>query len=121
MEYCYQTYTEFKIVVMKKFNEPDIIIMAVWEDPFSPFQSTVSKTSVTQQRLHCPTHQDTGEIHTSAYRKVGGLEDIEEAKQGKSISRTQDHVLQAVVAKSAAPAPGNSEGGSGGMFVTLVS
>lgn len=43
-------------------------------------QSTASKSSITEQRCFCPTHQGTGELHTSACLKVGGPEHIEEAE-----------------------------------------
>ena len=38
----------------------------------SPIQSTTSKTSKTQHRFLCPTHQDTREIHTPVHQKWGG-------------------------------------------------
>ena len=41
-------------------------------------------------RLHCPTHQDTGEIHTLVHTKVDGLEHIEEAKWGRSRGSVQN-------------------------------
>ena len=44
--------------------------MVVCKDPFvSPLQSTVNKTSITWQRLHCKAHQDTKKIHTLMYRE----------------------------------------------------
>lgn len=42
-------------------------------------------TSIFQQRLLCPRHQDDGEIHTSLYLKVGGLEHKEEAEAGEHL------------------------------------
>ena len=49
----------------------------------SSFQSTTSKTIITQQRCLCSTYQDAGEIHTSTHLKVGSLEHIEKVKPGE--------------------------------------
>uniref|UniRef100_A0A9L0T209 Uncharacterized protein n=1 Tax=Equus caballus TaxID=9796 RepID=A0A9L0T209_HORSE len=72
------------------------------QDPFvSPLQSTASKTSITQQRLHysvSPGHWR--EPHISTY-EVSGLEHTEEAKQG----RAQDPGPPTVVSEPAAPSP----------------
>ena len=52
-----------------------------WDAPFVfPPQSTASKSSITEQRCFCPTHQGTGELYTSVCLKVGGPEHIEEAE-----------------------------------------
>ena len=58
--------------------------MVVQEDCFVSLQSTMKKASIIQQRLHCPTHQNDGEIHTLIHTKVDGLEHREEAKRGKT-------------------------------------
>ena len=59
-------------VKIKQLHGSDVSIMAEEDALFgSPLQSTSSKTSITQQRFHCPTHQDAREIHTSVHLKVG--------------------------------------------------
>ena len=51
----------------------DVSNTAEWRVIFvSPFQSTTSKTSTTQNGL-CPTHQAAGECHTSVHLKVSRL------------------------------------------------
>ena len=52
--------------------------MPVWDTPFESTLQTMSKTSITQQRLYCPTHKNAGEIQTCVHTKVDGLEHIEE-------------------------------------------
>ena len=67
-----------------------------------PLQSITSRTSITQQRLHCTTHQDTGEIHTLVHKMVGELKHIEEAKWRNRRDRAQDPGSPAAVADPAA-------------------
>ena len=98
----------------------DVIIMAEWEDS-SHLQSMVSKMSVTQQRLHWPTHQDAGEIYTLKHKKAGGLKPIKEMNQGKSRGGAQDPGPMGMPAKLATPAPENVVGSSRGMCMTLAS
>ena len=63
-----ENYKAFK----RKQKRSDVSKMMVPSATFvSPFQSTTSKTSITQL---CPTDQDAGELQTSVYLKVGGLE-----------------------------------------------
>lgn len=64
-----------------------------------------SKTSITQQRLHFPTHEDTKEIHTLVHMKLGALEHIEEAKPENSKGSAQDTGPLATVAEPATPSP----------------
>ena len=76
----------FKII-FKRFPS-DINIMVALDTPFvSPLQY---KTSITQQRFLCPTHQDQGENYTSVHLRMGGLENIKEAEQGNGESRASD-------------------------------
>ena len=64
--------------------ESDISIMAKGDALFvSLLLFTISKTSTTQQKCLCPTHQDTGEFHISVHLKVGGLEHTEEVELGE--------------------------------------
>lgn len=78
-----------------KFETEDVIIMVAQDNPFvSPSQTTVNKISISQQRLHCTTHQDNRKIHTPVHTKVSDLEHIEEAKSGNIKDRAQDPGFQ---------------------------
>ena len=96
--------------------------MAVWEDLFvSSLQSTVSKTSLTQQRLHCTTHHDVEEIYTLVHSKVCGLEHTEDAKQGNSRGRAWDPGSWPQQLSQPPLAPENSAGSSRGVHWTPAS
>lgn len=61
----------------------DMSFMAEGESPFvSPFQSTRSGTSITQQSFS-PHTPGCKEIHSSVYVKTDGLEHIEESELGE--------------------------------------
>lgn len=76
--------------------------MAAWKNPFV---SLLQSTSRTQQRLHCPADQDTGEIYILVHTKVGGLENMEEIKWRNSRGRSQDPRSWAATAEPAALSP----------------
>lgn len=66
------------------FAEKNVrVMLASWqtETPFiSPLQATTHKTSTTQQKCFCPTHQDGGEFHTSVAVTAGELEHIRQSE-----------------------------------------
>ena len=75
---CCSMYTvSFKIRQYKS----DVSIIVKWYVPFVfPFQSTTSKTPITQQRYFYSTHQAAGEIYTSIYWMLDALEYLEKVK-----------------------------------------
>lgn len=87
-------------------KESDVSIMVVWEASFpSLFQSTTSKTSITQQRFPCPVHQDNREICMSIHLKVGGLQ----RRQNEGTVEAEPMILSPVPTENWAAAATGSE------------
>lgn len=67
----------------------------------SSLQSTASRISITQQRLHCPAHWR--DPHIGTYKAK--LDHIEEVKRGNSRGRIQNPAALAGAAEPAATRP----------------
>lgn len=68
------------------------------------------KTSIIEQKLHCQTYQDAGDIHILVHMKVSGLELIEDTNQGNSKGSAQVPGPSAVEAGPAIPRPREMSG-----------